>query len=261
MAVFWGLTLSWAQAADASDPVSKFCVFDHFQTDRKAPHQWLCGIDGAPSDEQFLKESMNRLKEDPKNISYHLVVAIAYLKQADPTKWDYLDKAKKHLKKAKAKFPNDPYILMYLGRATGAQALNLKPSVFTRLKLAREGFRLMDRAVKQKPDCMWLRLLRGEAQLMAHPILRRKERLRKDAAHIEKFTQAKEFKLLSPYQQAKLHLFMGCYLEKTKAEKSKYQTEWKLAAEKGGVTAIGKEAKARLGGQWQDIGYSGEESP
>lgn len=260
LALFFCASICCAQAADVTGSLSLMCVKGHLQSDGHvaSPDQLLCQFDATPVSSDLLREQLSRLASDPNDPKRHLAVGLAYLNRADTNHWEYLESAKEHLAAAKDAYPKDPFILMYLGRATGAQALNMKPSIYTRLKAARSGFRLMDMAVKLHPDCVFLSLLRGEAQLMAHPILRRGERLKKDANTIANFVKTEEFGRLSSYQQARMHLFLGGYLEKTKAANAEIQDQWQLAYEKAGDTDLGNEARARLQGHWESIGYTEE---
>ena len=256
-----GITFFWSHLATATGPSFKSCQSDHGGALQavSAPDQLLFQLDGNPAGQDQLKQEQERFKQNPNDPFRQLSLALVYLKQADSKRWDYLEIAKKHFSKAMDAFPSDPFVLMYLGRTTGAQALNMEPSVLSRLRLAREGFRLMDKAVKLKPDCMWLRLLRGEAQLMAHPILRRGDRLEEDAEAISVFMVSDQFAQLNKYQQAKMHLFLGCYYQKIKSDNEAIKSQWVLAQQKGSTTEVGTEAGARLSGRWQELGYEGDE--
>lgn len=261
IAFFLACALGMASVRGASEPFALGCLDHSLKTGNQQvePDRVLLRLDSDPQLLNSLEEEKRRYALDPDNPERHITLGFAYLKKADTTNWELLDQAKKHFAKVRKIYPKNSVVLMYLGRVTGAQALNMKPSTFTRLRLAREGFKLMDKAVNIAPDCVWLRLLRGEAQLMAHPILRRKERLKKDANKIMAFMADKQFDSLSPYQQAKLHLFLGCYYEKVKKDRKVILTQWQLAIEKGVGTVVAKEAQARLKGSWQSVGYSGEE--
>lgn len=259
-ALLFCVSLCWAQAADVSGKLSRVCVNGHLEAGANvaSPDQVLCQFDAVPPSPDLLEEQLRLLASNPRNPKLHLAVGLAYLNRADTNHWEYLESAKEHLTAARDAYPKDPFILMYLGRATGAQALNLKPSIYTRLKAARSGFRLMDMAIKLHPDCVFLSLLRGEAELMAHPVLRRGERLRQDAETIANFIGSEEFSKLSEYQQARMHLFLGCFYEKTKASQAEIESQWRLAWNKAEGTDLGNEAKARLKGGWENIGYTEE---
>lgn len=170
--------------------------------------------------------------------------------------WDYLNEAVTLFRSAAERDPNDPYIKMFLGRAIGAQALNTDPSVLTRLKWAREGFKYMDEAVKTRPACFYLRLLRGSAQLMAHPILRRGDKLEEDAHLILKLTQTETFTSFDKLEQARFFLFLGNYQAK-KANKILARQFWQQAADLGEASQTSNEALARLNNNWQEVGYDG----
>ena len=124
-----------------------------------------------------------------------------------------------------------------------------------RLKWAREGFKYMDRAVSLQNDDFYLRLLRGEAQLYAHPILRRGTRLDADAAAIRKFVADSRFNQLPAYHKARIHLFLGNYLEKKKQAQKEIHDHWQATITLAQNTPLGEEARARMEGTYVHLGF------
>ena len=210
--------------------------------------------DQAPRTSEQLKQHLKLFRENPNDD--HLLVEIGrdYLYLANTDKWHFLDQSANFLKQVVSRRPNDPVVLIYLGRAVGARALNQKPSTMTRLKWAREGFRHMDKAVKLDQNSFYLRLLRGEAQLMAHPILRRGARLDEDHRSILNYMEAGTYEQLPAYQKARTQLFLGNYYQHRK-KRDKAFHHWEQVVKVAEGTPFADEAKDRLKGSFKSVGF------
>ena len=202
-----------------------------------------------------LEDALNPYALDSQDPQVNFAIGKVYLAFSENGQWANLEKAVSHLKKAHKAFPKDPVITMYLGRAIGARALQVGPGLLTRLQWAREGFRYMDKALAAEKDCFLLRLYRGEAQLMAHPILRRQGRLQKDAAFMESFLESAEYATLSKELKARIQLFMGNYLSRKKSQQARGRGCWQKAISLAANSSFAQEAMARLDGTFENLGY------
>jgi tetratricopeptide (TPR) repeat protein len=209
--------------------------------------------------EVHLNHLRRKILEDPNDGLLLFEYGLALLESADTYHWEFLDQALSYFQKAAEHFPDNPFILMLKGRALGAKALDMKPSVLSRLRWAREAFKLMDRAVEKDPDSPILRLLRADAQLMAHPILRRGDKLKQDAQKIEGWMISPEFKSWPGTLQARFHLFIGCYLEKLERSEQQVLLNWERAVALDPQSRTAAEATARIAGTWVDLGFDGKE--
>lgn len=214
-------------------------------------------MDDSPRSETTLRNRLEAMAHAPGDCNLMLQLALDYLSLADTDHWEYLDRARDYLKKILKDHPGDPLVTMYLGRAIGAKALNLSPSTLRRLQWAREGFRLMDAAVDRAPEDPYLRLLRAESQLMAHPILRRKRTLERDAEMLASFMRSPDLTEQPTQLGARLHLFFGDYLEKQE-DGPGARDHWASAARLAPGTPLERDARARLEGSWQNLGYEGD---
>jgi len=221
-------------------------------------HHLQHDLDEAPRTESTLQARLAAIDETPADCGLMFQLALDFLSLVDTDHWHYLDNARDYLEKVLTDHPEDPLVTMYLGRAIGAKALNLGPSTLKRLQWAREGFRLMDEAVRRAPDDIYLRLLRAESQLLAHPILRRKRTLDKDAEALNGFLTSPALRDQPALFQARLHLFLGDYLGKKKKSEAAARTHWASAVQLASGTSIAGEARARMDGTWQNPGYEGE---
>lgn len=215
-------------------------------------------VEPAPRTEQTLNEHFRHWRQAPDNPWLALELGLDYLHLASADRWDYLEKAQSYFEKARKGLPHNAVVLMNLGRALGAQALNEDHSVFQRLRWAREGFRFMDKALEQDPDNTFLRLLRAEAALLAHPILRRGSKLTEDANAVQAFVTSTDFADLTNYQQARFHLFIGSYLAKEEKQSDSMRHHWSMATQLAHNTPLGQEAMHRLRGTFVNIGYEGD---
>ena len=206
--------------------------------------------------QQQLREYGDNITDPNANMS----IGVSFMSLADTTNWDFLDRALTHFDKAAKTNGQDPLLLMFRGRAIGAKALNTDVSTLKRLGWAREGFKLMDKAAAKDPGCFLLRLMRGEAQLMAHPILRRGVRLDEDASWLERFSHGQSYEGLPDFQKSRIELFLGNYSEKRKKDIGTVQDHWKRAISLAGISPWADEARARLNGTYRNLGYDGEES-
>ncbi|CAM2007035.1 hypothetical protein [Acanthopleuribacter pedis] len=243
----------------ASPVASHQCsITDYFRVIEGQQPQALIQLDVAPRSEHHLEADLRHLHYNPADVKATVEVGLSYFSVSESRNFDFLARACGFLGEALAKSPGDAELTMHLGLATGARALDMKPTVFKRLKFAREGFRLMDKAVALAPDCPNLRLLRGGAQLMAHPILRRGETLKQDAGAVLAFMKSPSFERLPDYQRARYHLFAGSYSDRGQAGRTEAEAQWRLAADLGGDSAIAQEAQARLLGTFHSMGYTGD---
>ncbi len=214
--------------------------------------------DTRPRDDAQLRHHLRQYQTDSENPELLLNIGIDYLNLANTSRWHYLDQAIVYLEKANELLPKDPVIMMYLGRTIGAQALNEQPSLLKRLKWAKMGYKLMDQAVDLKPECYFLRLLRGEAEVLAHPILRRGTKMREDAAFVQRFLTQNEFEQLPDYVKGRVHLFLGDYFKKIRSAESKTVSHWNNAIRLAQNTPLSEEAKARVDGTYISLGFEGE---
>ncbi len=235
------------------------CIINQMAHSGKSAHRVSFLLDREPRTFDLLHEQLRIRSQAPDSPELNLNLGVTYLNLADETRWEYLDQAIAYISKARSAQPKDPLVIMYLGRTMGARALNVKPSNLKRLSWAREGFKYMDQAVSLDSDCFYLRLLRGEAQLLAHPILRRGTRLDEDAKFVETFTHDTAYASLPNYQKARIQLFLGNYKEKRKKDSNQVQAHWRNAMTLAHGSPIGNEAKARMLGGFQSLGYDGEE--
>lgn len=239
---------------------SLFCLQQvHAQTNPTPIEQVILKHKPAGSADTKLKHLNRQLLSEPNNGLLFFEYGLAFLESADTYHWEYLDQALDYFEKAIAHFPDNPYITMYRGRALGAKALDMEPSVLTRLRWAREAFKLMDQAVSKQPDSPILRLLRADAQLMAHPILRRSGKLAQDAEMIETWMVSPQFKTWPAVLQARFHLFLGCFLDKQGKSRQQTLSNWQLAADLDPGSKTAEEAKARIAGTWVELGFEGED--
>lgn len=207
-------------------------------------------------DEGTLQTRKAALKTDPDNLQLHFELGVDYIALADESKWEYLDHAVTHLRKVKKAYPQHPHVLMHLGRAIGAKALNQKPSTLQRLRWAREGFKLMDSAVKKAPFDITLRLFRGESALLSHPILRRAKLLEQDANMLDSYISEAEFAVQSAYSKARIYLFHGDYLQKCERGREEVEKQWRQALILGAGSPAAAHAQARIDGSWRNLGYT-----
>lgn len=208
----------------------------------------------APRDEQTLKSHLRAYRANPEEPQIWLEVGQDYLSLANESKWHYLDQAASFFDRVIERFPKMPLALMLRGRVQGAKALDMKPSTLTRLKWARQGFKQMDAAVKLDTKDAYLRLLRAEAGLLAHPILRRGPLLEQDAKVIIAHLKSETFKQATPWLQARVHLFLGNYLQRQK-KASEATSHWQKVVDLAPGTKEGKEATRRLAGTFKSLGY------
>lgn len=232
-------------------------VFAGGTSTSKGVAKGLAGIDTSPEHGQRLDQDLhNRLRAyraNPEDPNLWLQIARDYLDLATLDTWHYLDQAESFLKKVNQHAPKIPLVVMLLGRVEGARALDIKPSALTRLKWARKGFKYMDEAVRLAPSDQYLRLLRGEAQLLAHPVLRRGTTLLEDAATIE--AGLEDF-ADNAYQSARAHLFLGSFYHKQK-KSDEARKHWRRAVELAMDTKVAQEAQGRLKGPFSSVGYEG----
>jgi hypothetical protein len=212
-------------------------------------------LDAQPYSASMLESMQAALDRQPENPELQLSVGFGLLSQALVSDIKNFSKAAQHFQKAAERFPNDPVLMIYWGLATGAQALDMEPSILSRIKWAREGFKKMDQAVKLDPDNYLFRLFRGDAELKAHPVFRRGDLMESDARFLEDFMRKPAFETLLPHQKARLHLFMANYLAKKKQPKEKINAELAMAVQLGRGTSVAAEAQARLEGRWADLGF------
>lgn len=214
--------------------------------------------DSRPRDDALLKQHLRQYQTDSENPVLLLNIGIDYLNLASTSRWYYLDRALIYLEKANQLLPNDPLILMYQGRTIGAQALNQRPSLLKRLKWAKQGYKLMDQAVDLKPNCFFLRLLRGEAEILAHPILRRSTKMREDGAFVQHFLLGKVFQRQPDYLKGRMHLFLGDYCKKIRISESVTVSHWNNAMRLARNTPLSDQARARMNGTHVSLGFEGE---
>lgn len=212
----------------------------------------------AGTSEVYLNHLSRQIAEKPGDALLLFEYGLALLENTDIYHWEYLDQALEHFQKAEKLMPNSPFITMYRGRALGAKALDMKPSVLSRLKWAREAFKLMDQAVDKMPESPILRLLRADAQLMAHPILRRSGKLKQDASKIESWMGSPEFQTWPATLQARFYLFTGCYLAKGETSQQQVHINWEKAMRLDPKSKTAAEAQARIAGTWVELGFEGE---
>jgi len=212
-------------------------------------------MDVQPRTDQLLRDHLKAFRHNPSDDALKFEIGLDYMYLADASRWGFLEQACTFLEQVKAHYGEDPLVLMYLGRSIGARALDPEPQTIKRLKWAREGFKYMDRAVSLDDDDYYLRLLRGEAQLYAHPILRRGSRLDADAQVVKKFAGSSQFEALPDYQKARIHLFLGNYLQKKKKADDEVHDHWQATITLAQNTPLGKEARARLEGTYVHLGY------
>ena len=208
----------------------------------------------GPRDEQTLKDHLRQYRETPNDPHIWLEVGLDYLHLANGGKWAYLDQAATYLDMLVARYPKTPLALMLRGRVQGARALDSSPSTLTRLKWARQGFKQMDEAVKLDPADVYLRLLRGEAGLMAHPVLRRGDALEDDAARVAQFLKSSSFAQSAAWLQARVHLFLGNVAQRDK-NAADARRHWELVRSLAADTALAEEAAHRLAGTFRTYGY------
>lgn len=213
--------------------------------------------DAAPRTQQDIAEREAKLQQNPADVRLQMEVIRDNLEIMRADTWDRLDKGVSFLEDLAERFPKKADILMLYGQVLGARALDQNPSSLTRLRWARNAFKAMDQAVELDEDNQLLRLLRAEAALMAHPILRRQKTLEKDVTFLFSFFASKDFQTLTPFQQARLHLFMGTWhsrKEQTHDARSHWQQAQQLAE---ASSTIAKEATARLSGTYNGLGFDG----
>ncbi|CAM2067702.1 hypothetical protein SCOR_20130 [Sulfidibacter corallicola] len=205
-----------------------------------------------------LSQDLETLRQTPHNAALNVEVGLDYLTIANSENFTFLARAVEHFEIARLEHPSEATLLMYLGLATGSQALDMAPSVMKRLKLARQGFKYMDQAVAKAPNCVYLRMLRGTAQLLAHPVLRRAAALKEDADRVKAFMGSPEFERLPDFQKAKYHLFLGSFLGRDKKEDGEARQHWEQALLLAKESHVGREAASRLAGSHESVGYSGD---
>ena len=252
------LALSFCQMFLFSGPAPELvkCSVDHSSETSSYHETYLINRAASDTDLNSQLQAYRKKQSDP---DANMALGVTYMSLANASNWGYLDQAISHFDKASKGYGNDPLLLMFRGRAIGAKALNTKASTLKRLGWAREGFKLMDKATGRDSNCFLLRLMRGEAQLMAHPILRRSTRLDEDAIWLKRFTNSNKYKELPDFQKARLELFLGNYLEKRKKDASDMRRHWERAITLSTVSPWADEARARLTGSFRSLGYDGEE--
>ena len=240
--------------------ISGDCLFDLGDSSGlkrgQSSQQFVFPIDPSPRTESMLQEHIQGALENPENIQLLWELGMDYLELASPARWEYLDQASGFFQRLAQRLPDHPFVKMYMGRCLGAQALNMAPPVYKRLKWAKAGFKYMDQAVALDPDCAFLRLLRGEAALMAHPFLMRGSKLDEDAAFVTRLVSTSAFDRLPEYQKARVHLFLGDYLNKKKQAPEEIHQHWSKAIEYAHDTAIASSARQRLEGKFTSLGYN-----
>jgi len=211
-------------------------------------------LDEGPRTKDTLEAHLRALKEDSDSCILQLELALDYLSLAGEQNWGYLTKAVEHLNKVRKYYPQDPIVLIHLGRAVGARSLDMKPSTLQRLRWARTGFKYMDTAVKLNSTDFYLRLLRAEAQLLAHPILRRGKALKEDINMLLHFADGTAFDPLPAFQKARFHLFLGNYQEAAKRSEQARE-HWQKAVSLAPGTPFADEATSRLENRFHSLGY------
>lgn len=209
--------------------------------------------DAQPRTDARLREHLKSHRQQPEDPALWMELGRDYLELATMQSLHYLDHAAEYFDKVLARYPRSAGALMMRGRVQGARALDQKPSSLTRLRWARHGFKLMDEAVSLEPKNAYLRMLRGEASLMAHPILSRGKSLEEDAARVEDALRQGAAGL-ADFAKARLNLFVGNYYQR-RGQLAKAREHWQTAIGLAAETQLAKEASQRLNGSFRGLGY------
>ena len=210
-----------------------------------------------PVSAEILANLLRDYEQGKKDTAQRFDIGRSYLELADTDHWEYLDKALEYLSQVGRVFPKDPVVMMLKGRAVGAKALKASANTLRRLGWARDGFKMMDKAVQLEKDCYYLRLLRAEAALMAHPVLRRAGRLQEDVKYLESFAKKAEFEVLPAHVKSRIALFMGNHARHLK-HADKARDHWHHAIKLDATSPYATEARQRLDGTFRDLGYTEE---
>ncbi len=211
------------------------------------------GPDSQPRTEALMREHLKSQHKQPNDPALWMELGRDYLELATLQSLNYLDHAAEYFDKVLARYPRAAGALMLRGRVQGARALDQKPSSLTRLRWARQGFKLMDEAVSLDPKNAYLRLLRGEASLMAHPILTRGSSLDEDAKRVDEYLRQGAAGL-ADFAKARLHLFLGNYYQR-RSQAVKAREHWQTAIGLAAETQLAKEASQRISGSFRGLGY------
>ena len=203
-------------------------------------------LSSALPGEQDLDHALQALRETPQDPFRLREAGTLYQRLSPPDRWDYVDAAIDLLEKADLQLPNDPQTLIYLGLAKAAKARGPATSLFAKLPLAKEGFRLMDRAVAFFPESFSLRLLRAKAQLLAPAIVGRTRTLNEDRAWLEEQLDGGE--RLPPHLMVMGFVFLGDYAHRAENDEPGARKWWSKAAQLGAGTPFGEQARQRLTG-------------
>lgn len=218
-----------------------------------SPEAVRLGPDTQPRTEALMREHLKQQRKQPNDPALWMELGRDYMELATLQSMEYLDHAAEYFDKVLARYPRAAGAMMMRGRVQGARALDQKPSSFTRLRWARQGFKLMDEAVSLDPKDVYLRLLRGEASLMAHPILTRGNSLDEDAKRVEEYLRQGAVNL-ADFTKARLHLFLGNYFQRRNLV-TKARDHWQAAIGLAAETHLAKEASQRINGSYRSLGY------
>lgn len=195
-----------------------------------------------PPDPETLAALRIRAADQPDDAQLQRTLGTVFQVLSPPDNWAFLDQAIIHLERALELMPGDPQTLMYLGQATAAKAQNPKVMLLAKLQLARKGFKLMDASVEGASRNLSLRILRGNASMLAPPILRRADPLKADHAFITRATEQAD----TPAHLKVLGLiFLGDHAHRILKDGEKAATWYRRALDfETGYTDI---ARSRLG--------------
>ena len=200
-----------------------------------------------PGDElkAYLEE---QLMVQPDNWVYHRDLGCLYQSRttlvAPPLRWEYVRKATAHLARADELNPGDPQTLAYLGLARAASAKGPDVALFAKMRVAQEGFRLLDEAVALLPENYSLRVIRATAGSLAPGFLGRQTAVAEDVALIRKGLEERQD--MPVHLRTFALIFMGDYY--SIENKQKAREYWKQAEAMDSHFAV--EATQRLEGTY-----------
>ena len=198
-----------------------------------------------PPDERVLESLTVELQREPENPAHLRDTGMIYLILSRPDRWDYVEQAIHHLEKALETDSADPQTLIYLGLSRAARAKNPKTPLFEKLSNAKKGFALMDEALALDAENPSLRLLRAKAQLLAPPLLGRKQALTEDTGWLSQFMASNQ-KNIPEHLTVLIHIFLGDYQFRILEDLAAARDHWEQASIIHSPYA--KEARDRLAG-------------
>ncbi len=143
------------------------------------------------------------------------------------------------LKKAYAKDKSNPLTKAYLGSVTTMMATTVENGM-QKMKFVKRGTRQMDNAIKDHPDDVNLRMLRGNNSLNLPKFLKRARYAVQDFSHVLKLTKGAPADF-----RATVHFALGNAYELLE-ESDKAKAQWQQVIQQFPDSSVAKQAQEKL---------------